>query len=172
MTYKHEPHPWIALRKLTGPPKTTDVLPKDTPYQRFGSKVGLKITVMVGTFTCALVFTVIALFSLPSAFSSGSIIVIVAWIAQTFLQLVLLSIILLGQNIQAAASDFRAESTYKDAEAVLHTALQIQDHLKEQDEEISRILVQLGVKTAPEPSPEIAITSLVSGRPADPIPPS
>lgn len=43
--------------------------------------------------------------------------VIIAWIAQTFLQLVLLPIIIVGPNVQAAA-DKRAEQTYKDAEAL------------------------------------------------------
>jgi hypothetical protein len=69
--------------------------------------------------------------------------VLVSWISQTFLQLVLLSIIIVGQNVLAAASDKRAEATYEDADAVLHTALQIQDHLALQDTEIEKILTQL-----------------------------
>ena len=68
---------------------------------------------------------------------------IVQWIAQTFLQLVLLSIIIVGQNVQAAASDERAENTYQDAEAVLHEALQIQEHLLIQDQELQRLIATL-----------------------------
>jgi hypothetical protein len=64
-------------------------------------------------------------------------------IAQTFLQLVLLSIIIVGQNVQAAASDARAENTYQDAEAVLHEALQIQEHLLTQDAELQRLIATL-----------------------------
>jgi hypothetical protein len=60
----------------------------------------------------------------------------VSWIAQTFLQLVLLSIIIVGQNIAAAASDKRAEDTYKDAESILSEALEIQKHLQAQDKEL------------------------------------
>ena len=52
---------------------------------------------------------------------------IIAWIVQTFLQLVLLSIIIVGQNIAAAASDARSENTFKDAEAILSEALEIQN---------------------------------------------
>jgi hypothetical protein len=59
---------------------------------------------------CAYIFAGIALFGLPSAISHG-VGGIVQWIAQTFLQLVLLSIIIVGQNVQAAASDERAENT-------------------------------------------------------------
>ena len=69
---------------------------------------------------------------------------LISWIAQTFLQLVLLSTIIVGQNIQSAASDKRASDTYADAEAILHEALQIQHHLQAQDEVIERILAQLG----------------------------
>jgi uncharacterized membrane protein len=54
--------------------------------------------------------------------------------------LVLLPIIIVGQNIQAATADKRAEETYKDAEAVLKEAEEIQKHLMAQDEAISNIL--------------------------------
>jgi len=53
---------------------------------------------------------------------------------------VLLPIIIVGQNIQATASDKRAEDTYKDAEAVLHEAVEIQKHLAVQDEAITEIV--------------------------------
>jgi hypothetical protein len=85
---------------------------------------------------------VIALFGLPAAIHNG-LGGIVQWIAQTFIQLVLLSIIIVGQNVQAAASDERAENTYQDAEAVLHEALQIQEHLLTQDREISSLVAPL-----------------------------
>jgi len=65
----------------------------------------------------------------------------VSWIAQTFLQLVLLSIIIVGQNVQSAAADSRAQATYEDADAVLHTALEIQAHMQAQDEEIRKIVL-------------------------------
>jgi len=86
------------------------------------------------------VFTVLALVSAPAAFSSGNRIIIVAWIAQTFLQLVLLPIIIVGQNVQAAAADARSLATYNDASAVLEEAKQIQAHLKVQDDAIQQIL--------------------------------
>ena len=76
---------------------------------------------------CAYVFAAIALISLPAAITSGQVIVIVAWIAQTFLQLVLLSIIMVGQSVQSAASDARAAKAFEDTETILdrldiHTA--------------------------------------------------
>ncbi|MGH9080991.1 MAG: hypothetical protein ACRDYE_13135 [Acidimicrobiales bacterium] len=101
--------------------------------------MALKITAGVGTMWCAYAFGVLALISLPDAIRSGRA-AIISWIAQTFLQLVLLSIIIVGQNILSAAADQRSEATYKDADAVLHEALQIQKHLEAQDQAIEHIL--------------------------------
>ena len=84
--------------------------------------------------------TLLALVSAPSAFKTGDKIIIVAWIAQTFLQLVLLPIIIVGQNVQAAAADARAQATYDDAAAVLDEAKQIQQHLEAQDAELERLV--------------------------------
>ena len=44
---------------------------------------------------------------------------LIAWIAQTFIQLVLLSIIMVGQNVQSLAADARSANTFKDAETIL-----------------------------------------------------
>jgi branched-subunit amino acid permease len=93
----------------------------------FNAKVALVITRTVGTMACAYVFAILALISLPSAINSRQVIIIVAWIAQTFLQLVLLSIIMVGQSVQSAASDARAGKQFADTETILdqldlHTA--------------------------------------------------
>src|SRR3954468_10554760 len=73
---------------------------------------------------CAYAFADLALVSLPAAIRGGTA-TLIAWIAQTFLQLVLLSVIMVGQKVSAAASDKQALQTYKDAEALL----KIQDEL-------------------------------------------
>jgi hypothetical protein len=85
----------------------------ESPIALLNTRVAVKITKSVGSMWCAYVFALIALVSLPSALRSGNSIIIVSWIAQTFLQLVLLPIIIVGQNVQAAASDARAESDHE-----------------------------------------------------------
>ena len=92
---------------------------------RLNARFGLFVTLVVGTMWCAYLFTLLALVSLSAAINSHNKIIIVAWIAQTFLQLVLLPIIIVGQNVQATAADKRAEDTYKDAESLLHEAIEI-----------------------------------------------
>jgi hypothetical protein len=140
------PHPRIEQRKKQRPIKVTDLMPKDaaSPITRFNTWLAVKVTNGVGTMWCAYAFAALALVSLPAAILSGNPVVLVSWISQTFLQLVLLSIIIVGQNVLAAASDKRAEATFEDADAVLHTALQIQDHLVAQDAEIEKILATIG----------------------------
>jgi hypothetical protein len=103
-------------------------------------KIGLLITTLVGTMICGYIFAAIALLSLPSAISSHNLTIIIAWISSNFLQLVLLPIIIVGQNLQANASDKRAENTYKDAEAVLAEAVEIQKHLKAQDMVLAELI--------------------------------
>jgi hypothetical protein len=61
---------------------------------------------------CAYIFAGIALVSLPAALKSGNLIVIVSWIAQTFLQLVLLSIIMVGQNVASASVEKKITETH------------------------------------------------------------
>ena len=136
--FEYTPHPHIEQRKAVGPPKVAAAIAQvhgPGPIGRLNAKVGLKITLIVGTMWCAYLFTVIALVSAPTAFKSGNSLIIISWIAQTFLQLVLLPIIIVGQNVQATAADARSEATYEDAAAVLEEAKQIQAHLAAQDAE-------------------------------------
>jgi DNA integrity scanning protein DisA with diadenylate cyclase activity len=81
-------------------------------------RIAVFITDTVGTMWCAYAFAVIALVSLPDAIKGG-LATLIAWVAQTFLQLVLLSVIMVGQKVAAAASDKQALQTYNDAEALL-----------------------------------------------------
>jgi hypothetical protein len=137
-------HPRIEERKKQGPVKVADLMKRGGgPIARFNTWLAVKVTNGVGTMWCAYAFAALAVVSLPAAILSHNPVVLVSWISQTFLQLVLLSIIIVGQNVLAAASDKRAEATYEDADAVLHTALQIQAHLAAQDAELERILARV-----------------------------
>jgi Zn-dependent protease with chaperone function len=97
---------------------TRDHLPRKTRIDRFNSWLAVKITAAVGSMWCAYAFAAIALYGLPQALKPGGE-GIVSWIAQTFLQLVLLSIILVGSNVTAAAADARSAKTFEDAEQIL-----------------------------------------------------
>ena len=94
---------------------------------RINTRLAVGITKIVGSMWCAYAFALLALVSLPAALKSGSAIIIVAWIAQTFLQLVLLPIIIVGQNVQAAASDARAESDHQTLMAIHTLTAEVHD---------------------------------------------
>jgi hypothetical protein len=134
VSFVHVPHPHIARRGESGPPKTTD------EQVGFNGKIALALTTIVGTMWCAYAFSVLAFFALPSAISSGSVLQLIQWLSQTFIQLVMLSVIMVGQNILSRASDKRADMTYKDADATFHEAGQIQAHLIEQDRALNDLL--------------------------------
>jgi hypothetical protein len=143
--YEYIRHPRATeLARLGHPIKVNDLrqTKSSNVFVRFNARFGLRITLVVGTMWMAYFFTILALFALPDAIKQGTYFIIV-WLSSSFLQLVLLPIIIVGQNIQAAASDKRAEETYKDAEAVLKEAEEIQKHLLAQDEVISQIMAHL-----------------------------
>jgi hypothetical protein len=137
--FTHVPHPHIADRKKQGPVVVADQHPTTGPLNRFNAALAVRITKAVGTMWCAYVFALIATTGFPGLLGDG-VTKYTLWVSTIFLQLVLLSVIIVGQNVQAAATDARAEQTYEDAEAVLHTALEIQGHLAAQDAAIERIL--------------------------------
>jgi hypothetical protein len=150
--YNYQPHPHVEGRKTTGPATARNVHKGKTDtaakLTKFNNILGFRITKSIGTMWAAYLFCVLSLVSLPSVLASGNAVVIVAWIAQTFLQLVLLPIIIVGQNIQAESSDARAIATYEDAGAILEESREIQNHLASQDQALSELIDKVGVLEA------------------------
>ncbi len=145
--FEYVPHPHIEARKASGPPKVAAAVAQvhgSGMFGRLNAKVGLRITIIVGTMWAAYLFALLAFVSLPSTIKAHSATVLVLWLSSEFLQLVLLPIIIVGQNIQATAADARAQATYNDAAAVLEEAKQIQAHLAAQDAAIEKILASVG----------------------------
>jgi hypothetical protein len=133
IVFDHQPHPRVAERKKSGPPTSTD------EHVGINGRVALLLTTTVGTMWCAYAFGALALVALPQALDGG-LLPIIQWVSQTFIQLVMLSVIMVGQNILSRAADKRADMTYQDADATLHEAGQIQAHLKAQDEALNALL--------------------------------
>jgi hypothetical protein len=99
--------------------ETTSHLPDRHVADRFNSWLAVKITTAVGTMWCAYIFAATALISLPPTLKQHSVTADVQWVAQTFLQLVLLSVIIVGQNIQSRAADARQEKTFEHTETIM-----------------------------------------------------
>jgi len=109
---------------------------------QFNSRLAVLITKSVGTMWAAYLFVLIGLVSLPQAYRAfihGDTVTGVAWLSQSFLQLVLLPIIIVGQNVISASQDARAEADHETLTA-LHTMNVRQLQLLEQQERILDIL--------------------------------
>ncbi|NCV79516.1 MAG: hypothetical protein EBW25_01765 [Actinobacteria bacterium] len=121
--------------------------------KRFNLWLAEKITTGVATMWCAYIFAAIALISLPKAIKSGDTIVIVSWIAQTFLQLVLLSIIMVGQKVQSASVEQKIDETHTASlaefelakEARTNAALELAE-LKEISREVQALIIEVEKK--------------------------
>jgi len=88
----------------------------DSLAGRFNSRLAVLITRAVGTMWAAYLFVLIALVSLPqalAAFLAGDTVTGITWLSQSFLQLVLLPILMVGQRVIAAAQDARAETDHE-----------------------------------------------------------
>lgn len=126
----HHPTHGFTRLGLAVHKRTVDHLPDNSAYQRLNKAVAIALTKYVGTMTCFWAFCLLALFSLPAVLSGfsvfhsafpaviikASIIALVAWVAQTFIQLVLLPALMVGQNLQNEAADARAAKTFEDVE--------------------------------------------------------
>ncbi len=146
LTYEYVPHERTRskLDQVGHPVRVAEQLPTGNAAERFNAWFAVAVTRGVGTMWCAYAFAALSIVSLPAAINAHSAVVLVSWISQTFLQLVLLSVVIVGQNVLAAAADRRAEDTSSDADAVLHEAVKLQEHLAVQD----RLLADLRERLA------------------------
>ncbi|HEX3919277.1 MAG TPA: hypothetical protein VHW60_18215 [Caulobacteraceae bacterium] len=147
----HIPHPHIKHRAISGPHTT------EKEHVGFNGRVALLITGAVGTMWCAYIFAVLALVSLPDAIKGGTA-QLIAWIAQTFLQLVLLSVIMVGQKVAAAASDKQALQTYNDAEALLKIQDELHQLLKLNNDLTTEIHTMIAKQNGDAAPAEVAAT--------------
>jgi hypothetical protein len=160
MSVEHVPNARIAERAKAGPHTTKD------EHIGFNGRFAILITNSVGTMWCAYAFAALALVSLPDAIKGGKA-TLIAWIAQTFLQLVLLSVIMVGQKVSAAASDKQALQTYKDAEALL----KIQDDVHRLIKLNNDLTAQIHAATCAgpaAPAPKLAAKPKVAAKPKAP----
>jgi len=106
---------------------------------KFNYNIAVKITNGVGTMWCAYAFLVIDLFMLPPVIKANNVMVWVTYIAQTVLQLVLLPIIMVGQNVIQAQNEAKAETDHN----TLTYLATLQDEQMQELKNQTEILVKL-----------------------------
>jgi uncharacterized membrane protein len=142
--FVHHPHPHTEKRKLQPPPKVAD--------QHIGvnGRLGAAITRRVGTmWAFYIAAATMATWMVLAGFAWGPLHGIDPYpfafllFLGNIVQLLLMFVIMVGQQVLGAASDKRAVVTYQDAEAILHECLQMQEHLTAQDGALERMLRRL-----------------------------
>jgi uncharacterized membrane protein len=132
------PHPWVIRRRQVTAVRVDD------HHIGFNGRVGAFLTQRIGTmwgFYLAFVvqFTWMALATWGPLHSMDPYPFSFLLFMVNIVQLLLMFIIMVGQDVLGQAGDTRAEQTYLDAEAVLHECTRLQKHLAGQDKVISKL---------------------------------
>lgn len=129
---------WYILNVKTNSSIVKNINEEHEKSLSVNDRIGLLITKAVGTMWCAYAFVLLALISLPAAIQGG-VATLISWIAQTFIQLVLLSIIMVGQNLQSRHDQLRAENDY-------NVNVKAEAEIERLHAKIDRLLVQMAKK--------------------------
>jgi uncharacterized membrane protein len=142
--FVHEPHPHTEHKKLAPPPKVAD------EHVGFNGRLASAITRNVGTMWA---FYIAAAFMAAWIILAGLTVTplhkidpfpfVFLLFLGNIVQLLLMFVIMVGQQVLGAASDKRAVVTYQDAEAILHECLEMQHHLTAQDRALDRMMQRL-----------------------------
>ena len=147
--YVHHPHPQTEKRKLAAPPKVAD------QHIGFNGRLGAAITRSVGTMWAVYIAVAIQVTWMALAtigiweFKKDPYPFAFLLFLSNIVQLLLMFVIMVGQQVLGAASDKRAVVTYQDAEAILHECVQLQEHLQAQDKILDDVLKHLHEVTPP-----------------------
>jgi hypothetical protein len=102
----------------------------------FNQKLAILLTKAVGTMICAYIFALLAIIGYPGFHATAT--QWVQWISQTFIQLVMLSVIMVGQSLLGRKQELLSEEQYNTTMSTYHDIEQIMQHLSAQDAELLR----------------------------------
>jgi non-ribosomal peptide synthetase component E (peptide arylation enzyme) len=77
----------------------------------FSDKTALFLTKSVGTMACAYAFAVLAIIGMPGLLPPA-VAVWVQWVSQTFIQLVMLSILMVGQRLMSRHQELQSDEAH------------------------------------------------------------
>ncbi len=131
--FHHEPH--------QHKPRNPNQLHKEERAEEgLNTRIAILLTKSVGSMWTAYIFVVIAVIGLLAILQIFSPLtaLLVAWASQTLIQLVLLPVIMVGQNVLNRKSEIQADEQYRTTMSTYHDIEQIMQHLIAQDNEILR----------------------------------
>ena len=152
--FVHENHPHQP-RAIT----REDVQEQHKARGGLNASIAILLTKSVATMWCAYVFAALALAGLPGLFGT-QVAQWVQWTSQTFIQLTMLSVIMVGQGLLGQHQEMVSEETAATTQKNYHQLGQLVKHLNAQDEVLqqelaevlkhTKILIQLQKKTVGE----------------------
>ena len=128
--FRHEPH------QHPHTPQKITITKAEQALKGFNMKLAVVITKDLGTMICAYIFAILAIIGFPGFNATPT--QYVQWISQTFIQLVALSVLAVGQQVLSKQSELMAEEQYHTTMNSYHDIEQIMQHLYAQDTELLR----------------------------------
>jgi len=131
--FQHEPH--------QHQPRNVNLLhAAEQAAAGFNTRLAVGLTQSVGTMWTAYVFTVLAVIGLFGLLGwlNPFTFLLATWVSQQFLQLVLLPVIMVGQNVLGRKSELQADEQFNTTMSTYHDIEQIMQHLLAQDAELLR----------------------------------
>lgn len=133
------------------------------------TRIAVGLTKSVGTMWTAYSFTVLAIVGLLAILGwlPPLVALLVIWASQTFIQLVMLPILSVGQNVLGRHAELMAEEQFNTTMNTYHAIEEIMQHLSAQDAELLRhtkMLIHLlsAAGITPEQLPDVQIYGAAS----------
>jgi hypothetical protein len=126
--FHHEPHPHI--------PQKVTIAKAEQALTGFNMKIAVAITKGLGTMVCAYIFAILAIIGFPGFGATPT--QYVQWLSQTFIQLVALSVLAVGQQVLSKHGELMADEQFNTTMSTYHDIEQIMQHLSAQDAELLR----------------------------------
>jgi uncharacterized membrane protein len=106
----------------------------------FNTRLAVALTKSVGTMWTAYIFMVLAIIGLFGLLGwlNPFTFLLATWVSQQFLQLVLLPVIMVGQNVLGRKAELLADEQFRTTMSTYHDIEQIMQHLSAQDAELLR----------------------------------
>ena len=129
--FRHEPH-------QHQPRNVNLVHATEQAAEGLNTRIAITLTKSVGSMWTAYIFAMIAVIGLFAILGVFNLIVatLVAWVSQTLIQLVLLPVIMVGQNVLGRKAELQADEQFRTTMSTYHDIEQIMQHLSAQDAEL------------------------------------
>ena len=132
--YLHVPHPARAVRNANA------VHTEEHLARSLNLRIAVVLTRFVGSMPTAYLFVLLALVGLLAILGIFPLLLVllVAWTSQTLLQLVLLPVIMVGQNVLSQKQEIQADEQFHAVLKSEHEIAEMIHHLDAQDDELLR----------------------------------